>query len=200
MTAPQRYLADACERLDRLLSLLSADDDYVAKRKASQEFDEAFHEAVHALKRLGALARTLPTGWSDVFVTGIVQTSANAPASVPAIKKLELERDARLLIVERILARLDYLAAHDMGVTPAGVTLLRDMLRSEEERARTLVCGVHPDGCELLEGHVGECEPRMSATQFRAEAYGSFADPLPPVAAALESQRAPTRPDHRCHG
>lgn len=58
------------EAFDRLLSKLIADDDYRAKRESDDALDEAFHEAIHALKRLRELGAQLATyrakGWPAV--------------------------------------------------------------------------------------------------------------------------------------
>jgi hypothetical protein len=57
-TSPRAWLRRQCERIDRLLSL-----DHNPARKASTEYDDAFHDSVHALRNIDQFATLLKLKW-----------------------------------------------------------------------------------------------------------------------------------------
>lgn len=77
-TGPSAWLRKICVRFDRLFSL-----DHNPARKASDEYDEAFHDAVHALKDLRQFASIIAPTWT---AASRVSQSAPPPEIVEALE------------------------------------------------------------------------------------------------------------------
>ena len=80
-TGPGAFLRRLCERFDRLFSL-----DHSPARKASDEYDEAFHDAVHALKDLRQFAQVIAPTWQGAAelpqIEGLIEEAIKLAASL----------------------------------------------------------------------------------------------------------------------
>ena len=117
-TGPGGWIIRLCKRFDRLFSL-----DHSPARKASEEYDEAFHDAVHALKDLRSFAAIISPTWSGARNAEIKRLQAELERLRDSVLT---EEEARAVekVVSAALAEKFYIDAIDLG---KGLIKLRAM-------------------------------------------------------------------------
>lgn len=101
-TGPGAWLERQCVRFDRLLSL-----DHNPARQNSEEYDEAFHDAVHALKDVRGFARAISPTWVGTSTHPYQWLSAHGCLTGDCPHEKQADCNASLAQAYRELAELE---------------------------------------------------------------------------------------------